>query len=101
MLKRIRMWCVESYKLAKVFFQIIYGMWRISKLAKPIVTIFGGARVVPNSLFAQKAAELAHHFGHYNISVLTGGGSGIMYAANCGAVPHQKGVCRPPPPRTK
>lgn len=65
--------------------QLIYGSWRISYLVRPIVTVFGGARLKQDSLYARKAHDLAHKLIKQDISVITGGGPGIMRAASCGA----------------
>lgn len=63
--------------------QMIYGAWRISKLTGPIVTIFGSSRMKQGSPYALKAQELAQRFIDNDISILTGGGPGIMEAASC------------------
>jgi len=68
----------------------MYGIWRISGLEKPIVSIFGGARFKQNDYYAKQAHELAQLFVNDGISVLTGGGPGIMEAANCGAIYNTK-----------
>lgn len=74
------------FKMTKVVFQIVYGSWRLSKLKKPIITIFGGARLKAIDPYFQQATRMAQRFVDKNISVLTGGGPGIMEAANCGAI---------------
>lgn len=76
----------ENYK--KVFiatYQLIYGIWRIKRMSKgPVVTIFGGSRW-HRSPYEIQAHDLASLLIEHNISVITGGGPGIMEAANCGA----------------
>lgn len=64
---------------------MIRGAWKLGKLPKPIVTIFGGSRLPQESVYARQAHELAHKLIRCNISVITGGGPGIMRAASCGA----------------
>lgn len=71
-------------------FQMLYGAWRISKLEGPIVTIFGSSRIKQNTVYAQKAHELGHRFIDNDISILTGGGAGIMEAASCRIPPRGK-----------
>lgn len=61
------------------------GLYALSKLQKPIISIFGGKSVKKDSVHAQQANRLARMLAERNISVLTGGGPGIMEAANCGA----------------
>lgn len=67
--------------------QLIKGVWLISKLSDPdiIVTIFGGSHLVQKNKYTEQAHELGHMIADKKISVLTGGGPGIMQAANCGA----------------
>lgn len=70
----------------KVTFQMLHGAWHIAKMPKPMVSIFGGARLSQDDPYALKASEIAHKLTKNNISVITGGGPGIMQAASCGAV---------------
>jgi len=83
---RIGTCCSEFFSFIKVAFQIVSGAWKLSYLSRPRVTIFGGARLGQRTEFAQKAFDLAEHLVEHGISVITGGGSGVMHAANCGAV---------------
>jgi uncharacterized protein (TIGR00730 family) len=64
-------------------FQMLYGAWRISKLPGKIVTIFGSSRIRLDTPYAKKAHELSQRFLRQDISILTGGGPGIMEAASC------------------
>jgi uncharacterized protein (TIGR00730 family) len=66
-------------------FQLMRGLWLLSKLPPKIVSIFGGTNFSANNHYAQKAYELACMLADNNIAILTGGGPGIMQAANCGA----------------
>jgi uncharacterized protein (TIGR00730 family) len=61
------------------------GLWSIARLPHPIVTIFGGRHVVPDSECYEKAYTLAKLLAIENISVLSGGGPGIMEAVLCGS----------------
>ena len=70
----------------RVTAQMLHGAWHLAKMPKPIITIFGGARLSQDNRYAHQAHELAHALTERNISVLTGGGPGIMQAANCGAI---------------
>ena len=94
-LQRIRMCCSLAWKFFRVFLHIIYGVWRVSKLPQPIISIFGSAKVTQVDKYAQEANQIAVWLGEEGISVLTGGGPGIMEAANCGAIkPSRKGDVR-------
>jgi uncharacterized protein (TIGR00730 family) len=74
--------------------QQVYGAWRVSALPKPIITIFGGSRFGQSDVYAKQAHELARMFADEGVSVLTGGGTGIMEAASCGAIASGKGKGR-------
>lgn len=64
---------------------LLYGIWKISVLSSAPITIFGGTRLAADSIYMKKAADLARMIALHDIPVLTGGGPGIMEAANCGA----------------
>lgn len=89
--KRFRISFSISYQLAKVYFQMLYGVWRISRLELPIVSIFGAHRFKMDNPYAIQAQKLAHMISQAGISVVTGGGAGIMEAANLGAFTDKKG----------
>ena len=84
-LQRIGLCFSLFFDLFKGFWQLLYGVWRISKLPHPIVSIFGGARLKKEDPYFSQAFELGKKFVEDDISVLTGGGPGVMEAANCGA----------------
>lgn len=67
------------------YVSLIYGVWKIAELQKPIVTIFGGSHMKQEDYFAQQAKALGTLLVDNNMSLITGGGPGIMEAANCGA----------------
>ena len=89
LLKRIYDSFSLSWKFLKVFFHIIYGAWRISKLQPPVISIFGSSKLPQADLYAHEANKIATQLTEAGISVLTGGGPGIMEAANCGVI-HSK-----------
>ena len=76
----------------RIFFNVLYGIFKISKLEHAPVTIFGGARLKPDSIYMKQATELAHKLSDGGIPVLTGGGPGIMEAASCGATQTDRSV---------
>ena len=51
----------------------------------PCVSIFGSARTKPNSPYYELAEEIAKKVTEHGYGVITGGGPGIMEAANKGA----------------
>ncbi|MCX5922304.1 MAG: TIGR00730 family Rossman fold protein [Candidatus Dependentiae bacterium] len=83
-----RLWTCSgiAWRLFKTYTQMLYGSWKVLKLEQPVVTIFGGSRFLQDDPYAVEANKLAQMFVEHNISVLTGGGAGIMEAASCGAL---------------
>lgn len=94
MLKRLGIVFQMLFRWMRVLWQLLYGVWRVSKLSRPIVSIFGGARMVGGDVYFHKAHELGQKLIELDISVLTGGGPGIMEAASCGAIVPKKGKAR-------
>lgn len=72
--------------LGKTMVRLIWGMWKLSALPHPAITIFGGSRVAVDSEVAQKASLLTKLLAGNGFSIITGGGPGIMEAANLGAI---------------
>jgi uncharacterized protein (TIGR00730 family) len=68
--------------IADEFFE---GFEVVSTLAKPAVTIFGSARVREGHPYYTSAVEVGRRFAEAGFTVVTGGGPGIMEAANRGA----------------
>ncbi len=75
----------EFVKLIRIGFSFIPGLWEISKLRGPMVSIFGGTALKSDHKYAKDAYSIARKLVEHNFSVITGGGPGIMEAANCGA----------------
>lgn len=74
------------YGLLRVQIQIMFGAWKLLKVKPPIVSIFGGSRFKQDHPYAIQARAFAQKLVDNNISIITGGGSGIMEAVNCGAI---------------
>ncbi len=84
-----------ALQLLGVNVQIVRGLWKIGKMPQPCVSIFGGSRNFDHEdYYRDMASRAAHLLIHNDISVITGGGPGIMEAANCGAHPTPDGVQR-------
>lgn len=78
--------------IIKTAFQLLYGVYRLSKLRRPIVTVLGAAYAQEKSEYYNKAYDFAKKCAESKISIITGGGPGIMYASNCGAREHKVGA---------
>jgi uncharacterized protein (TIGR00730 family) len=78
--------CIGAcWHLVKEALQMVYGIWHITGLPTACITIFGGSRLPIDSPYCTMAGDLARKLVKHNFSILTGGGPGIMEAANCGA----------------
>lgn len=89
--QRIKMVFFAFIRLVHVMFQMLYGAWRVSSLPQPIVTIFGGSRFLQKDPYSMQANKFGRMLIEANISVLTGGGPGIMEAVSCGAMLEAQG----------
>lgn len=61
------------------------GLWALRNLEPPVVAILGGLRTRNDDPHAQDAFNTARSLVQHGFSIITGGGPGIMLAANCGA----------------
>ncbi|MCC1497193.1 TIGR00730 family Rossman fold protein [Alcanivorax sp. 1008] len=74
----------EAWRVLRIQSELVDGIEHLSTLG-PSVTIYGSARLGPDSIYYGQAKELARRFGDAGLNVLTGGGPGIMQGANEGA----------------
>lgn len=74
-----------SWRMFRIMSEFTDGFELLSQLKRP-VTIFGSARFSKSSKCYQDARELARRLGKLGFTVITGGGPGVMEAANRGAV---------------
>ncbi len=74
----------ESWRMFKVIGEFVDGIEALHNLG-PAVSIFGSARTKKDDPYYEKAEKIAYLFAKNNFSVITGGGGGIMEAANKGA----------------
>ena len=68
----------------KVLFEFIKG-FRALHFVGPCVTIFGSARFKEGHPYYEKTVEVAARIAELGFTIMTGGGPGIMEAANKGA----------------
>ena len=74
----------ESWRLFKIMGEFVEGVENLHDIS-PAVSIFGSARIKPDDPIYQKAEKIAALFVKNKFAVITGGGGGVMEAANKGA----------------
>lgn len=74
----------ESWHMFTIMAEFIESAERLAEL-RPAVSIFGSARTKPDDPYYQKAIEIARSLSDAGLAVISGGGPGIMEAANKGA----------------
>ena len=78
----------DSWSIFKIMSEFVEGFDRMSKIG-PCVSIFGSARTPEENLHYKLGVDLAEELSKRGYGMISGGGPGIMEAANRGA---QKGV---------
>lgn len=74
-----------SWRIFRIMSEFVDGFEFLSKLERT-VTIFGSARLTEDNPYYAQARALAKRLAEEKFTVVTGGGPGIMEAANRGAV---------------
>jgi len=74
----------ESWRLFKILAEFVDGFETLSDIF-PCVSIFGSSRVRPGDEHYENAVLIARQLARNGFNVMTGGGPGIMEAANKGA----------------
>ena len=74
----------DPWRIFRIMAEFVDSFETLSQLG-PAVTIFGSARLAPNDPHYQMAVAIGKMLAKENIAVVTGGGPGIMEAANRGA----------------
>lgn len=74
----------ETWRVFRIMAEFVEGFEELAAIG-PAVSIFGSARTEPDNKYYQKAQETAKLFAKAGFTVITGGGGGIMEAANKGA----------------
>ncbi len=74
----------NSWELFKILSEFVEGFEKLSRIG-PCVSVFGSARSEPESKYFILAEEIAYKLTKSGYGVITGGGPGIMEAANMGA----------------
>jgi len=74
----------DSWGVFKIIAEFVEGFEKLARIG-PCVSIFGSARTTPDNPYFKLADEIAFKLTQKGYGVITGGGPGIMEAANMGA----------------
>lgn len=74
----------DSWRVFKIISELVEGFEKLARIG-PCVSIFGSARTKPDNKYFKLAEEIALKLTQHGYGVITGGGPGIMEAANMGA----------------
>ncbi|MDF1694834.1 MAG: TIGR00730 family Rossman fold protein [Saprospiraceae bacterium] len=86
--KKMKQWTKikgeNSWTMFKVIAEFVDGFETMNKI-QPSISIFGSARTKPGTKYYELASDMASKLVEEGYGVITGGGPGIMEAANKGA----------------
>lgn len=79
----------QSWRIFRIISEFTEGFDELSELSDAI-SIFGSARLNPEHRYYQKTVELAELLSKNDFAIISGGGPGVMEAANKGAFANNK-----------
>lgn len=74
----------SSWQIFKIMAEFVQGFETLARIG-PCVSIFGSARTKPGHKYYELTVEIAQRLSQEGFGIITGGGPGIMEAANKGA----------------
>jgi uncharacterized protein (TIGR00730 family) len=74
----------DSWRVFKIISELVEGYEKLARIG-PCVSIFGSARTHQSDKYYKLAEEIAYNLTQKGYGIITGGGPGIMEAANKGA----------------
>lgn len=74
----------ESWRMFRIIGELVEGFDSLSDV-EPAVSIYGSARLKAGDELYAQTEEIAYRLGQLGLSIITGGGPGVMEAANKGA----------------
>jgi uncharacterized protein (TIGR00730 family) len=74
----------DPWRIFRIMAEFVDSFETLSKVG-PAVTIFGSARTKPNDPYYKASVQISRELARHHLAVITGGGPGIMEAANKGA----------------
>jgi uncharacterized protein (TIGR00730 family) len=82
----------SSWQIFKIMAEFVEGFEKLAKIG-PCISLFGSARTKPGNRYYDLAQEIATKLAEEGFGIITGGGPGVMEAANKGAqAAHGKSV---------
>lgn len=78
----------EAWRMFRIQSELVDGIEKLAKLGHA-VSVYGSARLDESSPYYPQAQQLGSLLARNNLAVITGGGPGIMEAANRGAYPER------------
>ncbi len=75
----------ESWRMFRILGELVEGFDKLSGI-EPAVSIYGSARISAGDELYTQTEEIARRLGEMGFSIVTGGGPGVMEAANKGAL---------------
>jgi uncharacterized protein (TIGR00730 family) len=75
----------ESWRMFRIIGEFVEGFDKLSRLG-PAVSFYGSARIKPGDKIYKQTEEIARRLGELGFAIITGGGPGVMEAANKGAL---------------
>ena len=75
----------ESWRMFRIIGELVEGFDKLSGI-EPAITIYGSARLKPEDKLYAQTVEIARRLGQLGFSIISGGGPGVMEAANKGAL---------------
>jgi uncharacterized protein (TIGR00730 family) len=77
----------DPWRIFRIMAEFVDSFQELSQV-RPAVTVFGSARTKPGDKYYRAAHDIAKGLAEHNFAIITGGGPGIMEAANKGAARH-------------
>jgi len=75
----------ESWRMFRIIGELVEGFDKLAGV-EPAVSLYGSARIREDDELYQQTEEIAYQLGRMGFSIITGGGPGVMEAANKGAL---------------
>ena len=75
----------ESWRMFRIIGELVEGFDELAGI-EPAVTVYGSARLSPEDELYAQTEEIANRLGQVGFTIISGGGPGVMEAANKGAL---------------